>query len=338
MTKRKIIWIVIFLFIIVGLSWWFKEKASARKGKIANQENYQVKKASITSTLDLPGQIIFGQEANLRFQTSGLLSWVGVKPGSQVRKGQAIASLDRRQLYKQLKKSLNSYYNTRLGFEDTQDEYRDVLDKSMVIQHTLEKSQKNLDNAVLDVELKHLAWQLAVIHAPFTGLIDSLTVPQKNTNITPSQATFHLINPKSAFFEAEIDELDLNKVKLNQKVSLSLDAYPQSGLSGKIKYISYSPTKGKSGSMVYLAKVSFDQIPSHINLRSGLNGNARIILSQKNNVLVIPINFLNYSGDKNYVWLKKGPKKVKQFIKIGIQSDDSVEVIQGLKAGDVISQ
>ncbi len=332
--KRKLFLGVFFLLLIIGLGWWFKGRTVAKKKKTLS--TYTVKKGRVISTLDLAGVVDFEKEANLRFQTSGLLSWVGVKAGSSVRKGQAIASLDRRQLYRQLKKALNNYYNTRLDFEDTQDEYRDILDKTPRIKRILERSQKNLDNAVLNVELEHLAWQLAVIKAPFSGVIDALTLPQAGVNITPSQATFRLVDPHSAFFEAEVDELDLSKVKVGQKVEISLDAYPQASLSGKVKYISYQPTKGKSGSMVYLAKIVFDQLPRDFSLRSGLNGQAHLKLAEKDNVLVIPEEYLNYENGRSYVWLKKGKKKEKHFIQVGLESDEEVEVTQGLKPGDVI--
>ncbi len=332
--RKKLFLGLFFLVLIGGLAWWFKGRTVAKKKGTAF--SYTVKKGRIVSTLDLAGVVNFEKEASLRFQTSGLLSWVGVKAGSSVRKGQAIASLDRRQLYKQLKKALNNYYNTRLDFEDTQDEYRDVLDRNPQIGRILEKSQKNLDNAVLNVELEHLAWQLAVIKAPFSGVIDTLILPQAGVNITPSQATFHLIDPCSAFFEAEVDELDLAKIKVGQEVKVSLDAYPQASLSGKVKYISYQPTKGKSGSMVYLAKIVFDQLPKDFSLRSGLNGQAHLKLAEKENVLVIPEEYLNYENGRSYVWLEKGKKKEKRFIQVGLESDEEVEVTQGLKPGNVI--
>ncbi len=333
---KKIILILIFGGIIVGLGWWFKGRTIAKKSNPLS--TYTVEKGDVRSTLDLAGVVAFEKEANLRFQTSGLLSWVGVKTGTQVKKGQTIASLDRRQLYRQLKKALNSYYNTRLDFEDIQDEYRDLLAKTPQIRRILERSQKNLDNAVLNVELEHIAWQLAAIRAPFSGVIDEISLPQAGTNITPSQATFHLIDPSSAFFEAEIDELDLPKVKLNQEVEINLDAYPQLNLRGKIVYISYQPTKGKSGSMVYLAKILFGKIPQEVSLRSGLNGQAHIVLAEKKNVLRLPQEYLNYDHQRSYVWLKQGKKKVKRFIQLGLESDEWVEVKSGLKEGDVISE
>jgi multidrug efflux pump subunit AcrA (membrane-fusion protein) len=68
----------------------------------------QVKQVSsqeeISEPLILPGEIKADRQVTLRFQTSGLLTWVGVKEGEEVKKGQTLASLDKREIEKNIKK------------------------------------------------------------------------------------------------------------------------------------------------------------------------------------------------------------------------------------------
>ena len=341
LSRSKIFFLIFGLIIIALGFWWWQGRATAKKSADPKQ-SYTVTYKPLKQTLNLSGSLQFDKEANLRFQTSGLLVWVGVKPGQKVKKGQTIASLDRRQLYKRLKKALNSYYKTRLDFEDTQDEYKDILDKTPQIQRILERSQKDLDNAVLDVELQHLAWQLAVIHAPFDGVIDSMTVPVAGTNITPSQATFHIVDPNSLFFQAEIDEMDLPYIKPNQKVTVNLDAYPDLSLTGQIQYVSLSATTGKGGSRVYLAKISLDQNSlaslhkQHI-IPSDLNGQAILTINSKDKALVVPVDLVYYQKGKPYVLLQKANGQVvKQFVQTGLETTDYIEITSGLNVNDVI--
>ncbi|NOY15302.1 MAG: efflux RND transporter periplasmic adaptor subunit [bacterium] len=339
--KSKWPWLVIGLVVVAVGFWWWQARALAKKTADQKQE-YIVKPQNLTKRLVLSGTLNFGKEANLRFQTSGLLAWVGVKAGAKVKKGQAIASLDRRDLYKRLKKSLNSYYKTRLDFEENQDEYRDILDKTPTIQRLLEKTQKDLDNAVLDVELQHLAWQLAVITAPFSGVIDSLTVPIAGTNITPAKATFHLVDPDSLFFQAEVDEMDLRNISLNKTADITLDAYPDIKLTGSIAYISLTSTTGRGGSQVYLAKIPIDKkaLDSFKDkpLPSGLNGQASLVLAKKDNVLAVPADFVYYQNNKPYVLLKKpNGQTAKQFIRTGLETDEYIEITNGLNQNDVIT-
>ncbi len=59
----------------------------------------------IKKELTLTGQIEADNQVNLKFQTAGRLAWVGIKVGDRVKKGQAIASLDKRKLRKNLEKN-----------------------------------------------------------------------------------------------------------------------------------------------------------------------------------------------------------------------------------------
>jgi len=60
---------------------------------------------TIKSELILAGSVSADEIASLRFQNSGKLAWVGVKEGDKVKKGQAIASLDKEQLRKSPKRN-----------------------------------------------------------------------------------------------------------------------------------------------------------------------------------------------------------------------------------------
>ena len=71
---------------------------------------------SIKSELTLAGSISASEIASLRFQNSGKLVWVGVKEGDKVKKWQAIASLDRKQLQKSLQTQFNNYLTNLIQF------------------------------------------------------------------------------------------------------------------------------------------------------------------------------------------------------------------------------
>ncbi|MFA5895105.1 MAG: biotin/lipoyl-binding protein [Candidatus Shapirobacteria bacterium] len=80
---------------------------------------YQPKNEPIKEAVTLSGSISSSQIANLRFQNSGKLVWVGVKVGDKVRRGQAIASLDKTQLKKNLTTQFNNYRKEFSQFNDT---------------------------------------------------------------------------------------------------------------------------------------------------------------------------------------------------------------------------
>ncbi len=124
-------------------------KINVKKAKSA-----EVKKNSIEKYLIFAGKIEAQNYAILRFQTLGMLTWVGVKEGDIVKKWQVVASLDKESLKKTFEKEMNDYLTSRWTFEDTQDQYKSTKNKYLVtpeIQRILDRQQSTLNNSVLDL-------------------------------------------------------------------------------------------------------------------------------------------------------------------------------------------
>ena len=109
--KKKNIIIIVALLTIISIV-FFSVKAKAQKQTTVLKFNTKTettvtpKRKNITDQITLSGSVDANSKAELRFQTSGQLAWVGVKVGDKVRKYQAIASLNKDQLKKQLQKIL----------------------------------------------------------------------------------------------------------------------------------------------------------------------------------------------------------------------------------------
>ena len=100
--------ILVFLALFLGVVLLLPQiQAATTKGATLKYDAkkttlYTPRTESIADTLTLTGSIETDQIASLRFQNSGKLVWVGVKVGDRVKKGQAIASLDKAELRKNL--------------------------------------------------------------------------------------------------------------------------------------------------------------------------------------------------------------------------------------------
>ncbi len=297
----------------------------------------KVERKKLTEKLTIPGEVNAEEKASLKFQTSGLLSWVGVKEGDWVKKGQAIASLDQRELKKRLERELNDYMTVRWDFEQTHEDYKDYKDRYLLtdeMKRILEKAQFGLSNAVIDVELADLALKYATITTPIAGLVTHIDTPLAGINITPATATFEIVNPDSVYFEARIDELEIGKVKEGQKVIITLDSYPDKTFEGLVSTIDFAAST-VGGSKVFLTKISLPQ-NSNRQFRLGMGGDAEIILSEKENVLVIPTEAL-VQREKNFVWTVDSEGKArKKEVDVGLSTDEEVEIINGLEEGEEV--
>ncbi|RLC35700.1 hypothetical protein DRH14_00170 [Candidatus Shapirobacteria bacterium] len=295
-------------------------------------------KKDISQQITLAGQIQAHQQTKLKFATSGKLVWVGVKLGDKVKKNQAIASLDKRELKKKLKKKLNDYLTNRWNFEDTQDEYQDERDKLIIddeMQRILDRAQFSLNNAVIDVEISDLALKYATIYSPIDGIITNIEQDVTGVNITPTTAEFTITNPSSIYFQAEVDQEEVSLLTEKQSATVLLDAFDQQPLPATISYISFSPISGIS-STSYQIDFQF-QSPQLSQYRLGMTGDATIDLRQAKNSLCLPFEAINQDQEKSFVYLKKDNKDLeKRIVKTGIESDDYIQILDGLSMSDTI--
>jgi multidrug resistance efflux pump len=149
--KKKLLLILIPLVILVGFFLIRKSRASSSSFAVQSVSLGQMDVSTSAS-----GEIRAEKDTTLTFQTLGLLSWIGFKKGDSVKKGQAVAALDKRDLEKRFKKEMNDYLTTRWDFEQTQDDYKETKDNFLVtdeIKRILDQNQFTLDNSVLDVEI-----------------------------------------------------------------------------------------------------------------------------------------------------------------------------------------
>jgi len=333
MQKFKNNWkrIVVALIILVVIFFAYQKISSNTTTK--KPITYTVKRQDITEQISLSGHIDAAEHAKLQFQTSGLISWIGVIEGDVVQKYQIIASLDQRSIQKQLQKYLNTYGKSRDDFDQVnKDTYRDLV-ISDPIKRALDKAQLDLNSSVLDVEIQDIARQFANLSTPIEGIITKIDSPVAGVNIsTPTQATFEVVNPKTLYFSAVADQTDVVNLATNMTGNLSLDAFPNRKISGTITSIGFMPKEGESGT-VYEIKVLLDEKGGY---RFGMTGDISFVLKEKKNVLAVPKNLIKIDQGKKYIWtyLKNVPTK-KEVI-TGDTLDNQTEILEGLSENETV--
>ena len=269
---KEIIIILSFVFLAGILGWiqfWPQELRPLVKSAQSEEEEAE--------PLILPGKIKAEKKVDLKFAASGKLIWVGVKVGDRVKRGQAIASLDRRELEKRLRKEMNDYLSERWDFEQTQDNYQESKERHLLtdaIKRILDKAQFDLDNAVLDVEIAKLAVEYTAITSPIDGIVTRVDQPVAGVNITPATAVFAIADPNSLYFEAEADEEEVVQIKEGMKGKIILDAYPDREVDSQITLVEFAPISEK-GAPTYAVHCRLPKNPE-FNLRLEMNGEIQI--------------------------------------------------------------
>ncbi|MEK6953161.1 MAG: efflux RND transporter periplasmic adaptor subunit [Nanoarchaeota archaeon] len=301
--------------------------------KTEGESSYKVKKQNLKESLTFSGEINAEEKVILRFQTSGRLSWVGVKEGDFVKKYQTIASLDQREVKKRLERTFQDYLLERTDFDQDLSDYKVITNDS--VKRILEKSQYGLNKAVLDVEIQNLTVEFSNLFTPIQGVVTKVGSPYAGVNVTPLQAEIEVINPQSIYFSAIIDQTELPGLEEDKDGFITLDPYPDEKIKTKITSISFTPIAGESGT-VYEAKLLLDVDNTKYKYRIGMTGDAEFVLREIENIIAVPSEFIRREGSRKYVEIKVNNNRKKTYVTTGEVIDDFTQIKSGLKESDVI--
>lgn len=288
------------------------------------------KYGKITQSISASGVTESANFVDLSFITGGRLAYVGVKKNDQVQAGQTIAALDQRTLLKNMNNALQDFSKQRNIFENTKEDNKNkVLDDEL--RRILENNQYDLNKALNSVELQQLAIDQSVLISPISGVVTRADSEVAGINIT-AQNVYTIADPVHLNFNVDVDESDIGKVVLNQPVSVTLDSYPDSPLKLNVSAIDFTSHKSETGGTVYTVKA---QLPENTDnkYRIGMNGDAEIVLAQKQKALLIPISSIT---DETSVYVKNDNKYEKRKISLGLQSETEAEVLSGVTTDDEI--
>lgn len=135
--------------------------------------------------------------------------------------------------------------------------------------------------------------------------------------------------------QAQVDETDIGKIILGQEVKLSLDAYPQIKITGKVNHIYYESLIVNNVT-IYQVDILPDKVPDVF--RSGMSATVNIVEKAKDNVLTLPLGAVKKSKEGTYVLVGQGAgkKPEERKVEVGISDDKNIEIVSGLTVNDKV--
>jgi len=291
----------------------------------------QVEQKSIRSEIVASGKITSLNETTIHPAVNGKVVWVPIKEGDYVKKGQAIASLDKEEFEIAQRQAQQDVVAADAELEKLYDGRRNktsIESYDEKIARTAAEAKKNKAVDALkkaDRDLKD-----AVLTSPFSGTVINL-------NIHPGEEIFYttevakIADTQNINFTAEIDDTEIGKIKEGQEVIITLDAFPEEEQGSQVTSISSEGTTTSTGATVFEVKLNFTQSS---NYRIGMNGEASIITQEQSDVLVVPIEAI---VDDKYVWTKINGGFEKKEVAKGIESDSEIEITSGLSKGETVA-
>lgn len=235
-----------------------------------------------------------------------------------------------------------SVENARLALEDAKIAYEKAKTGSDThsLDNSIDNAKLSLDDAKLSLEKAQKALDDYTITAPISGTVVTKNIKagdkiDSSTSQTPMCVIYDM---SSMQFDIDVDEIDVESIKVGQEVTITADAVEDKTYKGIVEKVSVNGVS-ENGVTNYPVTV---RITDFGELLPGMNVDAEIVVDEAENALTIPVSSLN-RGNTVYVAGEKtdendkAPEGYKTVsVTTGISDDDYIEIKSGLKEGDMV--
>ena len=356
MTKKNIFRLIIgFIFISICLFYFLKNGPSSTT---FNYETAKVEKATIGNSVTATGTIEPVTEVEIGTQVSGIISKIFVDYNSVVKKGQIIAELDKTNLMSELNSAKSNLASAKseLEYQETNYKRMSVLHEKGYISHDeYESAQLSYIKALNsyktqqeNVSKAQTNLGYATITSPIDGIVLSKDVEEGQT-VASSYSTPTLFTIAQDLTNmrviADVDEADIGEVREGQRVTFTVDAFPENLFEGSVTQVRQ---KGTSESNVVTFEVVISAPNKDLKLKPELTANVTIHTLEREGILSVPTKALRFTpskelinknekiidcSGKNKLWTHTGNTFKAYAVRTGITNGVRTEIIEGIPAG-----
>ena len=364
MSKKKIISLAVGVIIVAGIAIW-AFGGQAKKRKVV-YETATVDRANISNSVTATGTIEPVTEVEVGTQVSGIIDRLYADYNSVVTKGQLIAEMDKVTLQSELASQKATYDGAKAEYEYQQKNYernKGLHEKQLISDTDYEQSLYNYQKAksAFDSSKASLAkaernLSYATITSPIDGVVISRDVEEGQTVAsgfeTPTLFTI-AADLTQMQVVADVDEADIGDVEEGQRVSFTVDAYPNDTFEGVVTQIrlgdaSSTSSTSSSTSTVVTYEVVISAHNPDLKLNPRLTANITIYILDKKDVLSVPNKALRFTPEEpligkndivkdceseHKVWTREGTTFTAHPVEIGITNGISTEIISGVAEG-----
>jgi len=392
--RTKIVGVIAAVVVIAGIGLVVK----GRKPKGIQVRTAKVERKNLASLVTANGTIEAKTKVELSANIMGQITALNVEEGDAVRKGDLLLVIDQARykaavdgrrsslqaLAAEAARSREATAQAKRDFDRAAQQYREGIlaeadydrAKSQLQQAQASERRANEQVAQARADLAATGDELekTEIRAPMDGLVTRRNIEQGEVVVTgtmnnPGTVLMTISDMATVQAVLEVDQTDVPLLRLGQKASVLLDAFPDKPFSGEVAEIGSSPIRGTSAAGTqatgtdYEVKVTLLSHPEGI--RPGLTVTADITTATRDNVLAVPIGALvlrdadagatpgatpqaqtaapgepqavsSRSRDVEGVYLVKQGKVEFVPVKTGIKGELDVEVNEGLEGGEEI--
>lgn len=355
MNKKKAL-VIAAVAAITALAVWLL--SGGKKEEKITFDTAAVAPANIMNSITATGTIEPVTSVTVGTQVSGIVSKLFVDYNSVVKKGQVIAELDKTNLMSQLNtaKTQLATAQSQLNYQTANyKRYKTLFEKGLVAADDFDnaklsytQAKEQVASAKEEVQRAQTNLGYATITSPIDGVVLSKSVEEGQT-VAASFSTPELFTIAQDLTNmqvvADVDEADIGDVKEGERVSFTVDAYPDDTFEGEVKQVRQEATTTNN---VVTYEVVISAPNADLKLKPGLTANVTIYTAERKGVLSVPSKALRFTPQKetvgkmkivdvanakNKVWTIDGNSIVAHKVNIGMTDGTNTQIVGGIAEG-----
>lgn len=355
MNKKKAL-VIAAVAAIATLAVWLL--SGGKKEEKITFDTAAVAPANIMNSITATGTIEPVTSVTVGTQVSGIVSKLFVDYNSVVKKGQVIAELDKTNLMSQLNtaKTQLATAQSQLNYQTANyKRYKTLFEKGLVAADDFDnaklsytQAKEQVVSAKEEVQRAQTNLGYATITSPIDGVVLSKSVEEGQT-VAASFSTPELFTIAQDLTNmqvvADVDEADIGDVKEGERVTFTVDAYPDDTFEGEVKQVRQEATTTNN---VVTYEVVISAPNADLKLKPGLTANVTIYTAERKGVLSVPSKALRFTpqketvgkmkivdvaNTKNKVWTIEGNSIVAHKVNIGMTDGTNTQIVGGIAEG-----
>lgn len=355
MNKKKAL-VIAAIAAIAALAVWLL--SGGKKEEKITFDTAAVAPANIMNSITATGTIEPVTSVTVGTQVSGIVSKLFVDYNSVVKKGQVIAELDKTNLMSQLNtaKTQLATAQSQLNYQTANyKRYKTLFEKGLVAADDFDnaklsytQAKEQVVSAKEEVQRAQTNLGYATITSPIDGVVLSKSVEEGQT-VAASFSTPELFTIAQDLTNmqvvADVDEADIGDVKEGERVTFTVDAYPNDTFEGEVKQVRQEATTTNN---VVTYEVVISAPNADLKLKPGLTANVTIYTAERKGVLSVPSKALRFTPQKetvgkmkivdvanakNKVWTIEGNSIVAHKVNIGMTDGTNTQIVGGIAEG-----
>lgn len=355
MNKKNTL-VIVAVAAIAALAVWLL--SGGKKEEKITFDTAAVAPANIMNSITATGTIEPVTSVTVGTQVSGIVSKLFVDYNSVVKKGQVIAELDKTNLMSQLNtaKTQLATAQSQLNYQTANyKRYKTLFEKGLVAADDFDnaklsytQAKEQVVSAKEEVQRAQTNLGYATITSPIDGVVLSKSVEEGQT-VAASFSTPELFTIAQDLTNmqvvADVDEADIGDVKEGERVSFTVDAYPDDTFEGEVKQVRQEATTTNN---VVTYEVVISAPNADLKLKPGLTANVTIYTAERKGVLSVPSKALRFTPQKetvgkmkivdvanakNKVWTIEGNSIVAHKVNIGMTDGTNTQIVGGIAEG-----